>query len=121
MNGQRYDEATELFKALAHPTRLRILAALRYGEECVCHLEALLDKPQAYVSQQLAMLRAAGLVRDRKDGQRVYYAIADDRLLPILDQFLGEASLPSAKLTFASVPERLPHCHCPKCEIPVPA
>jgi DNA-binding transcriptional ArsR family regulator len=93
MNGQRYDEVADLFKALAHPARLRILISLRYGEECVCHLETLLDKPQAYVSQQLAMLRAAGLVRDRKDGQRVYYAIADYRLLPLLDRFLDDVDV----------------------------
>ncbi|HIQ05674.1 MAG TPA: ArsR family transcriptional regulator [Anaerolineae bacterium] len=107
MMGQQYEELVRLFKALAHPARLRILDALRWDEACVCHLEALLGKPQAYVSQQLAVLRTAGLVRDRKEGQRVYYAISDRRLLPVLDAFLGPAK-PATPLE---------GCRCPECRI----
>ncbi|NOZ27492.1 MAG: winged helix-turn-helix transcriptional regulator [Chloroflexi bacterium] len=109
MVSPRYEKAARLFRALAHPARLRILDALRYGEECVCHLEALLGKPQAYVSQQLAVLREAGLVRDRKDGQRVYYAICDERMLSLLEEFLGPRTSPT----------RLDHCRCPKCQVSV--
>lgn len=109
MNDLVYEQSAQYFKALAHPARLRILVALRYGEQCVCHLEALLNKPQAYVSQQLAILREAGLVQDRKEGQRVYYAITDRRLLPILDEFLGEV------WSRAPMYERLPTCRCPAC------
>ena len=105
---------------MAHPSRLRILAALRYGEECVCHLEALLRKPQAYVSQQLSVLRDAGLVRDRKDGQRVYYAITDERVLPVLDAFLAEMpSQTQGQRAFPLTPERLADCRCPKCAVEV--
>jgi DNA-binding transcriptional ArsR family regulator len=115
MNDQIYKKAARYFKALDHPARLRILAALRYGEQCVCHLEALLDRPQAYVSQQLAILRAAGLVRDRKEGQRVYYAIADERLPLLLDLLLGEV------LRHASAPGQLPTCRCPACQVALAA
>lgn len=121
MVGQKngdYRDAVHCFRAMAHPARLRILAALRNGEECVCHLEALLHKPQAYASQQLSVLRDAGLVRDRKDGQWVYYAITDERVLPALDAFLAE--VPSQKQwPFPSVPERLAGCRCPKCAVEV--
>lgn len=101
-----YRSASSWFKALAHPERLRLLDALRSGDACVCHLEALLGRPQAYVSQQLAVLRAAGLIRDRKEGQRVYYTIVDARVRPLLEQFLGPVQAPA----------QLSHCRCPECQ-----
>lgn len=101
-----YRTASSWFKALAHPERLRLLDALRSGDACVCHLEALLGRPQAYVSQQLAALRAVGLIRDRKEGQRVYYTIADARVRPLLEQFLGPTRAPI----------QLSHCRCPECQ-----
>ena len=106
-----YEQAAQFFKALGHPARLRILVELRHGEACVCHLEALLRKPQAYVSQQLAVLRSIGLVRDRREGQRVYYAIADPRIIPLLDEFVGRTE----------APQRLSHCRCPACRIDLAA
>jgi ArsR family transcriptional regulator len=108
---RHYEGTARFFKALAHPARLQILDTLRKGDVCVCHLEALLGKSQAYISQQLALLREAGLVRDRREGQRVYYAIADQRLLDLLNEFLGPAG-PAA---------RLDYCRCPRCQIPITA
>ena len=69
-----------LLKALADPTRLRVVAALAQGELCVCHLEAVLELPQPTVSRQLAILRAAGIVADRREGTWVHY-----RLVPPAD------------------------------------
>jgi ArsR family transcriptional regulator len=69
-----------LLKALADPTRLRVVAALAQGELCVCHLEAVLELPQPTVSRQLAILRAAGIVADRREGTWVHY-----RLAPLAD------------------------------------
>lgn len=106
MDDLPYERVAAFFKALGHPAWLLILAELRQGEACVCHLEALLGKPQAYVSQQLAVLRSAGLVRDRRDGQRVYHAITDDRVPPILDAFLGHVEMP----------RHLATCRCPACQ-----
>ncbi|WP_081419808.1 ArsR/SmtB family transcription factor [Leptolinea tardivitalis] len=74
-----------IFKAFAHPARLEILEELRKGEFCVCHLEALLNARQSYVSQQLAVLRESGLISDRRDGWNVYYQIKDPRVLDLLD------------------------------------
>jgi DNA-binding transcriptional ArsR family regulator len=59
-----YDSQVKLFKALMHPARLAILNVLRTGEACVCHMEAALGYRQAYLSQQLMVLRDAGLVDD---------------------------------------------------------
>ena len=68
---------SRLFKALADETRLRIVALLSHGELCVCHLQDALELPQPNVSRQLGILRAAGLVEDRRKGSWVHY-----RLLP---------------------------------------
>jgi DNA-binding transcriptional ArsR family regulator len=74
-----------LFKALAHPNRVAILEALRNGERCVCEIEASLDLRQSYVSQQLTVLREAGLVCYRKDGWNVVYRIARPEVYTLLE------------------------------------
>jgi ArsR family transcriptional regulator len=66
---------TRLFRALGDETRLRIIALLSHGELCVCHIQDALDLPQPNVSRQLAILRAAGLVEDRREGTWVYYRL----------------------------------------------
>jgi len=60
------EDSAALFKLLSHPSRLAILQVLRDGEECVCHMEAALGLRQAYISQQLMVLRQAGLVISAK-------------------------------------------------------
>ncbi|MCP3665291.1 MAG: metalloregulator ArsR/SmtB family transcription factor [Gammaproteobacteria bacterium] len=69
-------EATQLFKALSDPTRLRCLVLLVNHEElCVCELTYALNLPQPKVSHHLGSLRKAGLVSDRKMGLWVYYQL----------------------------------------------
>jgi ArsR family transcriptional regulator len=79
----------ELFKALAHPTRIRILELLRNGEQSVSELQAQLDVELSSVSQQLAILRAKQLVLGRKEGTNVYYRAADDQVFKLLDVARG--------------------------------
>jgi ArsR family transcriptional regulator len=67
------------FKALADVTRLRILNLLLHGELCVCDIQHVLDATQPNVSRHLAYLRNAGLVRDRRDGYRIFYRLADPK------------------------------------------
>jgi len=108
----------QLFRALSHPVRLRILDILSHQEACVCHLTEILGQRQPYVSQQLAILREAGLVTDRREGTLIYYRPADDLLKTLLDQ--GKAvtrNLMSENLVFAPVPEEaLANCPCPRCQ-----
>ena len=66
---------TTVFAALADPTRLRMLALLRDGEVCVCHLHASLDVPQPTASRHLAYLRKAGLVDARRAGIWMHYRL----------------------------------------------
>jgi DNA-binding transcriptional ArsR family regulator len=70
-----YHRAAQFCGLFSHPARLHIPDALRRDEACVCHLQAVLGRPQAYVSQQLRVLREAGVVADRRDGLLVYYRL----------------------------------------------
>lgn len=74
-----------LFKSLMYPVRIQILEILHSGEACVCHIEATFGLRQAYVSQQLAVLRKAGLTSDRRDGPNIYYQIVRREVLDLLD------------------------------------
>lgn len=71
-----------LFRALADRTRLRIVNLLARGSLCVCDIQRILEQPQSSVSRHLALLKASGLIRDRRDGMRTFYALAgwDTRL-----------------------------------------
>lgn len=81
-----YEQTAEMMKALSHPTRLQILEVLsEEGESCVCHLENRLGQRQAYISQQLARLREADLVIDRREGLFIFYALRDNALGNLLD------------------------------------
>lgn len=75
----------ELFKALGHPVRIRILELLRDGEQTVSELQAVLEIDASSVSQQLAVLRARQLVVGRKESTSVYYRAADPRVFELLD------------------------------------
>jgi len=107
-----YDEISARLRLLAHPERLRILDAVRRDSECVCHLEALLGKPQPYVSQQLRLLRDAGIIVDEKQGQNVFYRLSDDDVRGWLDAVLGPAVGEHPDM---ALHKRMIACPCPKC------
>jgi len=69
-----------VFQALADENRLRVVNALRDGERCVCELQASLDLAQSLLSHHLKALREAGLVRDRREGRWVHYALVPEAL-----------------------------------------
>ncbi len=88
----------EVFRAASEPIRVRILAMLAHGELCVCHLHSALEAPQPTVSRHLAVLRQAGLVRARRDGSWVHYALTDTAerwLAPALATWRADAALKS--------------------------
>ncbi len=70
--------AARLFHALSDETRLGILDMLRQGERCVCDLQADLDAAQSRLSFHLKVLKAAGLVTDRKEGRWSYYTLVPE-------------------------------------------
>jgi DNA-binding transcriptional ArsR family regulator len=74
----------EFFRALAHPVRIRLLEVLASGEQSVQALQQRLGMDQPLVSQQLARLRASGIVVARKEGTTVSYRLADPLLADLL-------------------------------------
>jgi ArsR family transcriptional regulator len=81
-----------IFKALADPTRLRILNLLMEAPLCVCELGQVLQLPQPLISRHLAYLKNAGLVQDHRQGMRVQYSISlDCKDQEGLDAFLRNA------------------------------
>lgn len=80
-----YDLA-DLFKAFADTTRIRILYALMESELCVADLAEAVSVSQSAVSHQLRTLKQAHLVKFRKQGQQIIYALADDHVYTMLDQ-----------------------------------
>ena len=106
-----FETQSTLFKILAHPARLSILEVLRDGEQCVCHIEAMLKLRQAYISQHLMVLREAGLVSDRRDGWNMYYRVIKPEIYAILDA-MNTLTGSAVSLTHAHASVE---CPCPKC------
>lgn len=77
-------EAAAVLRTLGNPDRLLLLCQLSQGERSVGELEELLDLRQPSLSQQLAVLRNDGLVQTRRDGKRMFYSIAEPKLLVLL-------------------------------------
>ncbi len=102
---------SDLFRVLMHPTRLAILELLRPGEQCVCHLEAYLGKRQAYISQQLMLLRDAGLVADRRDGLNVFYRVTQPQIYTVIDA--ARTLYPDSVAPVSPLGDG--HCTCPQC------
>ena len=78
-------EAAEMIRVLGHPVRLRIVECLEDGERSVSELQRELETPQAIVSQQLARMRAAGIVACRREGSSKYYRVTDERVVRMLN------------------------------------
>ena len=106
MEGNAVKRTADLLKLLAHPARLRILDELRRGEACVCHLQAVLGQRQPYLSQQMQLLRDAGVTESRRDGTFIYYRLANPRVALLLETMLGPSD-----------PQTHPvGCACPACQ-----
>jgi ArsR family transcriptional regulator, lead/cadmium/zinc/bismuth-responsive transcriptional repressor len=80
-----------LFALLADPTRLRLLAALATGELCVCDLAAATGINRTTVSHQLRTLREGRLVRSRREGRVIFYALDDDHVRDLLAMGIAHA------------------------------
>jgi len=82
----------EILTAMADPTRLQILLALKDRELCVCDLSAVLCMSQSAVSHQLRTLRDVHCVKSRRSGKIVYYALDDDHVGELLNVALSHVS-----------------------------
>lgn len=76
---------SNVFKALAHPTRIQIIKLLKNGEMCVCDILPNLDSEQSNTSQHLSILKNQGIVESRKDGSKVIYSIKNTEVLEMIN------------------------------------
>ena len=83
-SGEILEKTAEVFKVFGDKTRIRILAALSEGEMCVCCLCDLLEMSQSAVSHQLSVLKAARLIKSRREGKQMYYSLDDAHIGAIL-------------------------------------
>ncbi len=109
------EKLSRIFRAISTPARFRILTAIGKGEACVCHLEALLDLRQAYISQQLMEMRDAGLLGTRREGRYIFYRLNKPELLDMLIDIGKLFSVPTEEMDAMLNTDPLPQCCCPDC------
>ena len=88
MGARTVEALADTFRVLGDPTRVRILDALASGELCVCDIASLVGISESAASHQLRLLRGMRLVRPRRAGRLVYYAVDDHHILELLKQAL---------------------------------
>ncbi|HUE98944.1 MAG TPA: metalloregulator ArsR/SmtB family transcription factor [Anaerolineales bacterium] len=95
--------------AIASPQRIAILLLIGKGEACVCHLEVVLGKRQAYISQHLMALRNANIITARREGRFIYYRLANPSLLTLIRD--------AGRITNVDItpPSSTATCSCPNC------
>jgi DNA-binding transcriptional ArsR family regulator len=76
----------EVLKALAQPTRLKILEMLRNGERCICEIVPAINGEQSNISRHISVMQKSHLITTRKDGVKVMVKVRDPRIFEILDK-----------------------------------
>lgn len=92
-------QASQLLKSLSHPDRLLLLCQLTQGEYCVSELESLVGVGQPSLSQQLGILRKDQLVATRREGKQIYYSIASEDALAVLQLLYQRFCAPTKQNT----------------------
>lgn len=85
---QELQDLADFFKVFGDATRLKILNVLLCSEMCVYDIAALLGMSQSAISHQLRVLKQMDLVKNRREGKTIFYALADDHISTILSQGL---------------------------------
>ena len=85
MDYESAQRVAEVLKAVAHPVRLQIVAALEDKALCVADIMATVGGKQAMTSQQLNMMRTRGVLEARREGNKVFYSIANPNVIKLLD------------------------------------
>ena len=85
MEEQVIELKAEILKAMAQPTRLRILECLRKGEKCICEIVPAINGEQSNISRHISLMQKSRLVTTRKEGVRVMVRVRDPKIFEILD------------------------------------
>ena len=88
-NVEKFSEAAELLKVLAHPVRLCIVSGLLESGECnVSCMQSCLNAPQSTISQHLQKLRAAGIIEGRRSGLEIFYRVSNEKVAELIKVLL---------------------------------
>ena len=109
-------KASEILSVVGNPFRIRILLEIGNGEVCVCHLEKILKKRQAYISQHLMALRSAGLLTTRREGKYIFYRLANREIINLIRDAGLISGLNQNQLPQLKHPRFVKNCICPSCE-----
>ena len=82
------EKNADYLKALADPTRIKIIYILNYGELCACEINSALNKSQPTISHHLNILKKAGFLKWRKEGIWIYYSLSNQKLVDNLNELL---------------------------------
>jgi DNA-binding transcriptional ArsR family regulator len=107
MDTGQYQLKAQIIKAMAHPSRLKMIDALAKQELCVCDLQRIVGSDMSTVSKHLSVMKNAGIVQDRKVGLQVYYSLR----VPCILQFFGCVEAVMAA-RFTPTPEEAPAQAC---------
>lgn len=111
------DRTSQVLSVLGNSFRIQIAIALNGQEACVCHLEQMLKKRQAFISQHLMVMRDSGLLATRREGKYIYYRLSDkESILDLIRQAAKIAGLDPQKMPSMPIQQAISQCACPKCE-----
>ncbi len=114
ISSQQNSSVIDLFRLLGQPLRLQIILIIAKESACVCHMEAVLGVRQAAISQQLMLLRDAGLVVTFREGRHIYYRLAHPEMYDAVCQIAISSGLTDGEVRPYTV-KPVMNCPCPKC------
>lgn len=106
-----HEKIGDLLASIGNPVRVQILLAIGTGEACVCHLESLLELRQAYISQQLMLLRQKKIITSRREGKYIYYRLVKPEVLEVLRAAGQIVGVPKDEFVI----QEHSSCECPRC------
>ena len=109
-----HEKIGDLLASIGNPVRIQILLAIGTGEACVCHLESLLELRQAYISQQLMLLRKKKIITSRREGKYIFYRLVKPEILEVVRAAGDIVGAPKDALVI----QDHSNCECPKCTSP---
>lgn len=117
VKSKRFEKAvSDLFSVMGNPFRVKLLYAIGKGEACVCHLEALLNRRQAYISQHLRVMRDAGVLKTRREGKYIFYRIAEPSVFQLVETAAQMLAMPADWLPKMVAQNKGVSCVCPNCD-----
>lgn len=112
-----YQKIAKIFHILGNASQVEILLAIGTGEACVCHLEAATGWRQAYISQQLMILRSEGIVVARREGRNIFYRLKQPNILDLILEVAQIAGVREDEIALHRWIDPLQNCKCPYCRI----